>query len=209
MPKNLLNKIRTFATHFGKCKFGSILINTKLGLGSKVHRHVKCVSVELGNYSYIGDHSKIANCKIGRYTSIGQNVRIGYPSHPTNKFSTSPYFYAKSRHQLSTFKQPRYNYDDHVRFTLIGNDVWIGNDVKIVGNVEIGTGAVLAMGAVITKSVPAYTIVGGNPARFIKYRFNQDLVNLLLNSEWWDKSEYEIMTIMDEFEKIRGNKIVK
>lgn len=68
----------------------------------------------------------------------------------------------------------------------IGNDVWIANDVNILSGVKIGNGAVVAAGAVVTADVPDYAVVGGIPARVLKFRFDEDTITRLLKSEWWN-----------------------
>ena len=67
--------------------------------------------------------------------------------------------------------------------------MWIGEDVKIKGGVTIGDGAIVAMGAVVAKDVPPYAIVGGVPAKIIKYRFSQDVIEELLSIKWWTKDD--------------------
>jgi carbonic anhydrase/acetyltransferase-like protein (isoleucine patch superfamily) len=80
-------------------------------------------------------------------------------------------------------------YDSQVTPSEIGNDVWIGHNAVIFAGVKIGNGAVIGMNAVVTKDVPDYTIVAGNPAKQIKKRFDADTINLLQESSWW---EYDI-----------------
>jgi virginiamycin A acetyltransferase len=75
---------------------------------------------------------------------------------------------------------------------LIGNDVWIGSDATVIGSVRIGDGAVVAARSVVTKDVPPYAIVGGNPARIIKYRFDSDTIERLERIEWWNWTSDEI-----------------
>jgi carbonic anhydrase/acetyltransferase-like protein (isoleucine patch superfamily) len=67
----------------------------------------------------------------------------------------------------------------------IGNDVWIGSGVTIMSGITIGDGAVLSANACVVKNVPPYHIVGGNPAKFIKQRFDDDIIQLLMNLKWW------------------------
>ncbi len=72
---------------------------------------------------------------------------------------------------------------------IIGNDVWIGSNVLIIGGIKIGDGAIVAAGAVVTKDVPPYAIVGGIPARIIRFRFDKEQINKLLELKWWNKDD--------------------
>lgn len=78
----------------------------------------------------------------------------------------------------------------------IGNDVWIGSNVTIMSGIEIGDGAVIGTNSLVTKDVKPYSIVGGNPAKLIKYRFSEEQIDSLLEIKWWDKSEEEINNII-------------
>ena len=88
--------------------------------------------------------------------------------------------------------------------TIIGNDVWIGYDALIMPGVKIGDGAIIASKSVVVKDVPAYTIVGGNPANEIRRRFSEDVIALLESAQWWNWSaqkitdSLEILTSNDE-----------
>jgi acetyltransferase-like isoleucine patch superfamily enzyme len=81
----------------------------------------------------------------------------------------------------------------------IGNDVWIGTSAIILSGVKIGHGAVVAAGSIVTKSVPPYAIVGGNPAKIIKYRLSEEKIEELLEMKWWDWSEEKIKKNIDFF----------
>ena len=88
------------------------------------------------------------------------------------------------------------------RYAKIGNDVWIGEDVKIIGGVTIGDGAIVATGATVTKDVPPYAIVGGVPAKVIRYRFDMPTIDFLLKDKWWDKPVDWIKSYAQEFKHI-------
>lgn len=120
---------------------------------------------------------------IGKYVSIGPNVRRLCVNHPTTGITTHPCCFNPIYKWI--MKDPR-NYTK----LNVGNDVWIGASVIILPSVKnIGNGAVIAAGSIVTKDVPSYHIVGGNPAKIIKKRFNDELINQLENSKWWDAPE--------------------
>jgi virginiamycin A acetyltransferase len=92
---------------------------------------------------------------------------------------------------------------------LIQNDVWIGHGVTIMSGVTVGNGAVIAANAHVTKDVPPYAIVGGNPAKVIKYRFPEEQIQDLLQIAWWDWSDSEIQSRKEDFQTSAGNFIEK
>ncbi len=121
------------------------------------------------------------------FCSIASNVTIGPGIHKMDGISTHPSFY--------TFNTPlpkRFVISDlflNSKRVSIGHDVWIGEKVIILDGLKIGTGAIIAAGAVVTKDVEPYAIVGGVPAKILKYRFEPQLIQQLLESCWWNQSE--------------------
>ncbi len=96
----------------------------------------------------------------------------------------------------------------HKGDTVIGNDVWFGRNCVVMPGVKIGDGAIVAAHSVVTKDVEPYSVVGGNPARFIKKRFNDELTELLLRFKWWDLPPDELAEVMPllcdaDLEKVR------
>lgn len=96
------------------------------------------------------------------------------------------------------------NYFEEFEKIGIGNDVWIGANVIILDGIEIGDGAVVAAGSVITKSVPPYAIVGGVPAKIIRYRFEKDKIEKLLILKWWDMDLAYLRKNFTKFHNIDG-----
>lgn len=164
------------------------------------------------------------SAKVGRYCSIGARVSVMGPDHPKARFTSasitydshfkicSQYFADKAEHQFHQMpnKEPKNGLG-----VTIGNDVWIGEDVTLARGVTVGDGAILAARSVVTKDVPPYAIVGGTPAKIIKYRFSTEVIDQLLALQWWD---YELANLVDdqnmampieEFIELASNKIAQ
>lgn len=156
--------------------------NTYLGFDSKIEPGAVVINCAIDRHSYIGSCSTIVHATIGSFCSIANHVKIGGAMHPTHFVSTSPVFLSH-KDSVKT-KYARHVYLPKIK-TYIGSDVWIGEGVFIKAGVKVGTGSVIGMGAVVTKDVPEYAVVAGNPAKIIRFRFDENLIADLLASEWW------------------------
>jgi acetyltransferase-like isoleucine patch superfamily enzyme len=160
--------------------------NTKFAIYNYLADNTTLVDSYLGNYSYLGENTFVQNTLIGNYSCIGPNVKIGLGEHPINHFiSTHPVFYSLLAQVGVTFADKQY-YDEYSP-VKIGNDVWVGANAIIISGITIGNGCIIGAGAVVTKDLPPYSIVGGVPAKIIKYRFNEYEIVQLELLKWWDK----------------------
>ncbi|MFA7636512.1 MAG: CatB-related O-acetyltransferase [Monoglobales bacterium] len=156
----------------------------------------------MGFASYIGDHCAIY-ANIGRFSCIAPRVVTVCGSHPTRDWvSVHPAFFSTKRQCGLTFVNEN-KYDELKPAVNIGNDVWIGDSAIIYDGITIGDGAVVAAGAVVTKDVEPYSIVGGVPARVLRYRFEQDEIEKLLKIKWWNKGTAWLKDNADRFENIK------
>jgi acetyltransferase-like isoleucine patch superfamily enzyme len=142
----------------------------------------------IGDYSYLGKRCSIVYVSIGKFCSIASEVSIGLGGHPLAPFvSTHPAFYLRRPEQGWTIADK--DYRSEYGSSVVGSDVWIGHRAVIKDGVTIGDGAVIAAGAVVVADVPSYAIVGGVPAKLIRFRFPRDVVEFLLQFRWWDQDE--------------------
>lgn len=130
----------------------------------------------IGEYTYIGKNCNITKTTIGRYVSIGNNCSIGPGEHDFSLASTSKKIYdSPDWYEKLTEKE-----------LTIGNDVWIGADSIIRRGIKVGDGAVIGANSFVNKDIPPFAVVAGNPAKIIKYRFDEDKQKALADSKWWD-----------------------
>lgn len=191
IPKRLFSHIALF------CILQEAVVNKTAAICSGVRFY----RGKLGKYSYIGNNSFVSDTDIGNFTSISTDCYIGGTSHPTDWVSTSPVFHKWenimkknfARHEFEIFKR-----------TTIGNDVWIGNRVMIKAGVKIADGAVVGMGSIVTKDIGPYEIWAGNPARLIRKRFDDETINKLLLSEWWNWDDKKIEKESNKMNKVRA-----
>ena len=149
----------------------------------------------IGSCSYI-QGARLKNVTVGKFCSIGPRTIIGgFDEHPIRTLTTSPIFTDRRSPVGNPFGINDYLYLN--KPTSIGNDVWIGADVRILDGVKIGNGAVIAAGAVVVKDVDSFTIVGGVPAHFIKYRFSNKIIDGIEALKWWDWPVNKIKELVD------------
>ncbi len=175
---------------------GRSVLRSTIHKTSKIESGSLVVDSIMDKYSFCGYDCEIINCEIGSFCSIAGNVIIGGAMHPIDWVSTSPAFYrgrdsVKKKFQL--FQRPT------DKKTTIQNDVWIGQNTLIKQGVTIGNGAIVGMGSVVTKDIPPYEIWAGNPAKFIRKRFDDTTIDKIIRSEWWNKDDKELEIISKYF----------
>lgn len=150
-------------------------------------RRKRQIFYNLGRYSYSLSPELIKpDTRIGNFVSIAGNVQIGPGNHPTSFLTTSPFtHHFRAVHELNTAVKEKTDELTNKIPVNIGNDVWIGANVVIMNGINIGTGAVIGANSVVTHDVAPYEVVGGVPAKNIKYRFDAETIKKILETRWW------------------------
>jgi acetyltransferase-like isoleucine patch superfamily enzyme len=188
----------------------------------QLHPYVKFCG-RLGYGSYIGPYSKIS-AHIGRFTSIASYVCTvaGRHAYQAPFATTCPMFFSLNPNHSQSgstfateqmFEELKFAVPEKQLDVEIGNDVWIGEQAMIIGGVHIADGAVVLAGAVVTKNVPPYAIVGGVPAKIIRYRYDEETISFLLQAQWWNNTEdwfkenWKLLTDIDKLKAYYNNKM--
>lgn len=182
-----------------------IIQSSHIGLESIIKDHCRIYSAELNGKVTIDSFSSlwgpaitISSCNnpvtIGKFCSIAKGTTIQEYNHPTDRITT--YYIGKNLFQL-----PLSEVVVSKGGISIGNDVWIGSNCTVTSGVTIGTGAVIGANSLVNKDIPPYAIAGGVPARVIKYRFLPEIIQALLESEWWNLPTSDLIRNREFFMK--------
>ena len=162
----------------------AIVKDSKLNDYVRIKDYTEVVSSKISEYSAVSQFSLINKSIIGKFCSIGHGAYSGLWEHNTQVTTHPFYLYETSGQFVKGYR----NYDKDTIVTSIGNDVWVGANSVILKGVTIHDGAIIGAGSVVTKDVPAYAVVAGNPAKVIKYRFKEEDITFFLKIKWWNFS---------------------
>lgn len=188
----ILQRVALIAAKLLKKARLSAAKNSVIHPTSKLESGTSFYNSTLDRHSFCGYDCDVANADIGSFVSIANGVVIGGGRHPMEWVAMSPVFYEGKDSVKAKFStHPR----TAAKRVTIGHDVWIGRSAIVLPGVSIADGAVVGAGAVVTKPVPAYAIVAGNPAKILRYRFSEPVIERLLRTRWWTKDETELLRL--------------
>lgn len=185
--------IRIIAKVMKKARLSSVH-HSYIDSTSKIEAGSSFYQSTLNKFSFCGYDCDVYHATIGSFTSIANQVVIGGARHPMEWVGMSPVFYEGRDSIKEKFSEHSLEASPK---TIVGNDVWIGRSAIVLSGVNVGNGAVIGAGAVVTKDVPAYGIVAGNPAKLIRFRFEKDTINELEEINWWALEEEVIVKLAE------------
>ncbi len=182
--------------------------NSNLFQYSRVDRNNHLFHASLGRHTYTGMNTVIMHANIASFCSISWNVSIGGPNHDYSRTVQHAFLYNKWDNLRP--EGEAIVYDRFEGPVEIKSDVWIASGAVITRGVIIHEGAVIGANSVVTKDIPPYAIAVGSPAKIINYRFDKEMINLLLQLKWWDwstdkiRKNYDLLSSKPSKEQIKN-----
>lgn len=181
---------------------GADVRQSTLGHYVEIGARTKVIETRMGDYSYIANDSDVIYSQVGKFCSIAAHVRINPGNHPMERASQSHFTYRASLYFPGETDEAAFFDWRRAHAVAIGHDVWIGHGAVILAGRTVGTGAVVAAGAIVTKDVPPYAIVAGNPARPVRPRFPAEVADALQRLAWWDWSHDRLRDALPDFRSL-------
>lgn len=183
---------------------GCQIVNSRFGAWCEVGEGSRVLHSTFEDYAYCDRMADIANTTVGRFSNIAALTRIGPTDHPWRNAAQHHFLYRSSYYWDDVADDAAFFAHRESRRTVLGPDCWLGHGVIVKPEVTIGAGAIAASGAVVTRDVAPFTIVAGAPARPIRTRFAQPVIDRLLALAWWDWDHARLRDALTDFRALEA-----
>ncbi|HEY4325559.1 MAG TPA: hypothetical protein VGN20_16305 [Mucilaginibacter sp.] len=189
----------------------AIVKNSRMGVWTAVGERCEVISSDLMDYTYLIRDAAVFNAEVGKFANIASHVRINPVNHPMWRATLHHFTYRSVSHLMADDDDDNNEVSNwrNSKRVIIGPDVWIGHAAIVMPGVSVGMGSIIGSGSVVTKDVPDYTIVAGNPAKIIRRRVTEDVELALKRIGWWDWSRDQLIAAMSDFRKLDAEAFAK
>lgn len=185
------------------------IANSSFGAYCEVGRGSRVLNSTFGDYAYCDRFADIANCAVGKFANIAAFTRIGPTDHPWRNAAQHHFLYRSSYYWPDEADDPAFFAARAARRSTLGHDCWIGHGAIVKPEVTVGIGAVVASGAVVTRDVAPFTIVTGVPAKPLRARFPERVIERLLAIAWWDWPHERLRAALADFRSLPAEEFVE
>ncbi len=188
----------------------ALVKNSRMGAWTMVGQRCEVFQSDLLDYAYLVKDVEVFNAEVGKFANVASHVRINPTNHPMWRATLHHFTYRSKSHFMGDddYDEQVANWRNEQR-VIIGPDVWIGHGAILMPCVSVGTGAIIGSGSVVTKNVPDYAIVAGNPAKLIRQRVTEETELALKRIAWWDWSREELISALPDFRALDAEGFAK
>ncbi len=183
---------------------GCEIVNSHFGRWCEVGSQSRVINSTFEDYAYCDRMSDIANTTVGKFSNIAAMTRIGPTDHPFTHAAQHHFLYRSSYYWDDVEDDPAFFAARAARRTTLGADCWIGHGAVIKPEITVGIGAVVASGAVVTKDVGPFMMVAGCPAKPLRARFPDTIIDRLLALAWWEWDHDALRGALEDFRQLKA-----
>ncbi|HZY37043.1 MAG TPA: DapH/DapD/GlmU-related protein [Mucilaginibacter sp.] len=187
----------------------ALVKNSRMGAWTMVGQRCEVFQSDLLDYAYLVKDVEVFNAEVGKFANVASHVRINPTNHPMWRATLHHFTYRSKSHFMADEDDDQVSNWRNQHRVIIGPDVWIGHGAILMPGVSVGTGAIIGSGSVVTKNVPDYAIVAGNPAKQIRRRVSEETEAAFKRIAWWDWSREELIRALPDFRALDAEAFAK